>query len=255
MRFHIITIFPGIFDSYFNESIIKRAQEKEKIEIKIYNLRDWTTDKHKTVDDTPYGGGAGMVMKVDVLYKAIQDIRKKIQETRNKKQTNTKSQIINFKHEIRAASCELRIILTSAKGKKWNQTEAQKHIDLSDIIIICGRYEGVDERILNFVDEEISIGDYVLTGGEIPAMAIVDSITRLIPGVLGNPESIIDESHSPVQNSKFKIQNSNLEYPQYTRPEIFIDEKGKKYNVPNVLINGNHAEIKKWKDENKKMNT
>lgn len=232
MRFHIITIFPEIFDSYFNESIIKRAQEKNKIKIKIYNLRDWTVDKHKTVDDTPYGGGAGMIMKVDILYHAIQDISKKIQKTKNKKQINSKSQIQNTK-----------TILLSAKGKTWNQPMVRRHTKYDDIILICGRYEGVDERILNFVDEEISIGDYVLTGGEIPTMAIVDSITRLIPGVVGNKMSPIDESHSKL---------GVLEYPQYTRPEIFTDKNNKKYNVPNILKNGNHAKIKKWQEEQKK---
>ncbi len=238
MNFHIITIFPTIFDSYFSESIIKRAQDNKKIKIKIYNLRDWTTDKHKTVDDTPYGGGAGMVMKVDVLYRAIHEISKK---TKNKKQINTKSQIQNTK-----------IILLSAKGKTWTQPMARDYSKLDDIILICGRYEGVDERILNFVDEEISIGDYVLTGGEIPAMAIVDSITRLLPGVLGNPESLKEESFSEKIGNRQSAIGNRLEYPQYTRPEIFIDEKGKKYNVPDVLKSGNHAEIEKWKEKHKK---
>ena len=232
MTFHIITIFPEIFNSYFNESIIKRAQESGKIKIKIHNLRDYTKDKHKTVDDTPYGGGAGMVMKVDVLYKTIQDISNKIQDTRYKIQTNSKSQIQKTK-----------IILLSAKGKTWTQPMARSYSKLDDIILICGRYEGVDERILNFVDEEISIGDYVLTGGEIPAMTIVDSIARLIPGVVGNEMSPLDESHS---------ESGVLEYPQYTRPEIFIDEKGEKYSVPDILKSGNHAEIKKWKEKQKR---
>ena len=220
MTFHIITIFPEIFDSYFNESIIKRALESNKIKIKIHNLRGYTEDKHKTVDDTPYGGGAGMVMKVDVLYKALCALRQQTADSRQQK-----------------------IILLSAKGKTWSQPMAKKHTKYDDIILICGRYEGVDERILNFVDEEISIGDYVLTGGEIPAMAIVDSVTRLIPGVVGNEMSPIDESHSKL---------GVLEYPQYTRPEIFIDKNNKKYNVPNVLKNGNHAEIEKWKEKHKK---
>ncbi|MCK5211683.1 tRNA (guanosine(37)-N1)-methyltransferase TrmD [Candidatus Parcubacteria bacterium] len=246
MRFHIITIFPEIFDSYFNESIIKRAQKKEKIKIKIYNLRDWTTDKHKTVDDTPYGGGAGMIMKVDILYKAITDIKSQIEKTRNKEQ-GTKNKKVSTTHYTPPTT-----MLTSAKGKKWSQSEAQKHLKLSDIIIICGRYEGVDERILNFVDEEISIGDYVLTGGEIPAMAIVDSITRLIPGVLGNPDSIIDESHSTPNDPSCELRAARLEYPQYTRPEVFIDDQNKKHKIPNILLSGNHAEIEKWKEKQKK---
>jgi len=220
MEFKILTIFPNIFDSYFNESIIKRAQDNKLVSIKTHDLRAWTTDKHKTVDDTPYGGGAGMVMKIEPLYKALQALKK--QETRNKKQT--------------------RIILLSAKGKRWNQQMAQKYAKLDEIILICGRYEGVDERITKFIDEEISIGDYVLTGGEIGAMAIVDSITRLLPGVLGNAESAAEESHSTP---------GILEYPQYTRPEIF-EADGKKHSVPKILLSGNHAEIKKWRTEKSK---
>lgn len=217
MTFHIITIFPDIFDSYLNESILKRAQEAGQIKIKIHDLRSWTTDKHKTVDDTPYGGGAGMVMKVDVLYRAIQDI---------------KSQITNYK-----------TILLSAKGETWNQQQAKEYSELDNIILICGRYEGVDERVTKFIDEEISIGDYVLTGGEIPAMAIIDSITRLLPGVLGNQASAQDESHSTP---------GVLEYPQYTRPEVFVDEDGKEYKVPKILLSGNHGEIEKWRKKQKK---
>src|SRR5680860_1914261 len=160
MTFHIITIFPNIFDSYFNESILKRALKNNLIDIKIHNLRDYTSDKHKTVDDSPFGGGAGMVMKIEPLYKALKSIKSKV------KSQNTKT------------------ILLSAKGKTWNQKMAKTHSKLDNIILICGRYEGVDERITKFIDEEISIGDYVLTGGEIGAMTIIDSITRLLPGAL-----------------------------------------------------------------------
>ena len=232
MTFNIITIFPKIFNSYFNESIIKRALEKEKIKIKIINLRDFADNKHKTVDDTPYGGGAGMLMKVDVLYKAVSSIKYKVLSKNDKKEKlNTKYLIPNTK-----------IILLSAKGDKWNQQKAKKYSKLKNIILICGRYEGVDERIVNFIDEKISIGDYVLTGGEIGAMAIVDSVARLLPGVLGNESSSKDESHSAP---------GELEYPQYTRPEIFIDNEGREYKVPDVLLSGNHAEIDKWREKNK----
>ena len=217
MTFHIITIFPHIFNSYFSESILGRAQKDGHIKIKTYDLRDWTTDKHKTVDDTPYGGGAGMIMKIDVLYRAIQDIKAKIKNS--------------------------KVILLSAKGKTWNQQSAKDCASLSDIILICGRYEGVDERIINYIDEEISIGDYVLTGGEIPAMVIIDSITRLLPKVLGNEESAKIESHS---------SPGLLEYPQYTRPEVFTDNSGKEYKVPEVLLSGNHAEIEKWRQKKNK---
>ncbi len=219
MNFHIITIFPDIFNSYFNESILKRAQKNKIIKIKTHNLREWTKDKHKTVDDTPYGGGAGMIMKIDILFKALSSIKNKL--SKNKK---------------------TKVILLSAKGKTWNQQMAKKYSKLDNVLLICGRYEGVDERIKKFIDDEISIGDYVLTGGEIPAMTIVDSITRLLPNVLGNKESSINESHSVP---------GVLEYPQYTRPEIF-EANNKKYRVPPVLLSGNHKKIREWRSEKSK---
>ncbi len=220
MTFHIITIFPNMFQSYFNDSIIKRAQDKNFIDIKIYNLRDWTKDNHRTVDDSPYGGGAGMIIKIEPLYNALRDIKKEI--------------LGNSK-----------IFLMSASGKKWTQKLAYSSLEIDDIILICGRYEGVDARIRNFIDGEISIGDYVLTGGEIPAMILIDSVTRLIPGVLGNQESLKDESHS---------NNSKLEYPQYTRPDIF-KINGKEYKVPSVLLSGNHKKIEEWKNNNFTQNS
>jgi tRNA (guanine37-N1)-methyltransferase len=248
MTFHIITIFPEIFSSYFNESIIKRALDAGKIKIKIYDLRDWTTDKHRTVDDAPYGGGAGMIMKVEPLYKALKTL-------------NFQFPIPNFLPSAKALEDRQtisndspnRVILTSAKGKKWSQQKAEEYKKLDNLVIICGRYEGVDERILNFVDEEISIGDYVLTGGEIPAMVMADSISRLIPGVLGNAESLKEESHSiKSENQKPESPNQNLEYPQYTRPEVFIDDNGNEYKVPEILLSGNHAEIEKWRRDQTK---
>ncbi|HLM84054.1 MAG TPA: tRNA (guanosine(37)-N1)-methyltransferase TrmD [Candidatus Bathyarchaeia archaeon] len=209
MNFHIVTIFPKIFDSYFSESIVKRAREKKLVDIKIHNLRDYTTDKHKTVDDTPYGGGAGMVLKVEPIYKCLKSIKAK----------------------------KTRIILFSAKGKRYTQADAKRLGKYDNLIMICGRYEGVDERVAKYlVDEEISIGDFVLTGGEIPAMAVVDSITRLVPGVLGNAESPKDESFS---------KKNYLEYPQYTKPSEFQGWK-----VPEVLLGGNHKEIEKWREKN-----
>lgn len=211
-RFNIITIFPHIFESYFSESIIKRALEKKLININVINLRDFTNDKHKTVDDTPFGGGAGMVMKVGPIFEAIESL---------KPETNSRSYTILF----------------SAKGKKYTQADAARLSRYDNLTLICGRYEGVDERVAqNIADEEISIGDYVLTGGEIPAMAVVDSVARLIPGVLGNEESPKDESHS---------EEGYLEYPQFTRPEDFNDWK-----VPEVLLSGNHKEIEKWRKDN-----
>src|SRR5665648_302662 len=228
MRFDIITIFPGIFDSYFNESILKRAQKSKLVEIKVHNLRDWAHDKHHTTDDTPYGGGAGMVLKVEPVYKAVQDI-------------NLKFKIRNLKL---GSSLRSRTILFSAKGKRYTQEDVRRLAQYENLILICGRYEGVDERVAQYiVDEEISIGDYVLTGGEIPAMVLVDSLARLIPGVLGNEESSQKESHQ---------QDGYLEHPQYTKPEEFFPEEesasgGRGWKVPEVLLSGNHGEIEKWR--------
>jgi tRNA (guanine37-N1)-methyltransferase len=219
MRFKIITIFPDMFRSYFSEGIIRRAADKKIISLQTYDLRDWTHDKHRSVDDTPYGGGAGMVMKIETLYSALQDVKKADKTTKAKR----------------------KIVLLSAKGQTWNQALARRYSKLDEIIFVCGRYEGVDQRIENFIDEEISIGDYVLTGGELGAMTIIDSLTRLLPGALGNEESATDESHS---------QEGVLEYPQYTKPAIFKAGK-KSYAVPDVLLSGNHAEIKKWREKNK----
>jgi tRNA (guanine37-N1)-methyltransferase len=219
MQFSIITIFPNIFDSYFNESIISRAQDENIININTINLRDFTNDKHKTVDDTPYGGGAGMLMKVEPIYKAITSQKSKVKSQKSK------------------------TILLSAKGKKWNQSTAREYSKLDNVTMICGRYEGVDERVNEFIDEEISIGDFVMTGGEIGAMTIVDSITRLLPGSLGNTDSAVSESHSI---------EGELEYPQYTRPEIF-HAAGKDYEVPKILLSGHHENIEKWKKKNKEI--
>lgn len=218
MNFHIITIFPDILSSYTSESIIKRAQNQGIIKIKTYNLRDWTSDKHKTVDDTPYGGGAGMLMKIEPLYQAIHDIKSK-------------------------CDGQTKVFLLSAKGKTWTQQQAKKFTKIDNLILICGRYEGVDERITKFIDGEISIGDYVLTGGEIGALVLLDSITRLLPGALGNNESAISESHT---------EPGQLEYPQYTKPSVF-EADGKKYPIPKILLSGNHAEIEKWRISKSKI--
>ncbi len=220
VSFHILTIFPNIFDSYLKESIMKRAVESEAVRFIVYDLRDWTEDKHRTVDDKPYGGGAGMVLMPLPVIRAINDIRKKCGK-------------------------ETRSILFAAKGRQWKQADAMRfsrNQDCKDIIMICGRYEGIDERVRKFVDEEISIGPYVLSGGELAALIVADTIARLLPGVLGNEESAIHESFS---------DGRSREHPQYTRPEAFeID--GKKYQVPKVLLSGNHKEIEKWKQKKAK---
>ncbi len=221
MRFDILTIFPEIFDSYFNTSILKKAQKKKLIKIYTHNLRKWTLDRHQTIDDSPYGGGMGMIFKVEPIFKAVKDLKKK-----------------------KIKKC--RIILFSAKGNRLTQKKA-KHLSKYDqLILICPRYEGADERIAKYIaDEEISIGEYVLTGGELPAMILVDSVSRFVPGVI-KKESLSEES--------FNIKGKG-EYPQYTRPEIFYPNKRNKktaWRVPKVLLSGNHQKIKEWKSKHLK---
>ncbi len=209
MKISIITLFPKMISGFFEESIVKRAVEKNLVEIEIINLRDFAIDDYGTVDDRPYGGGAGMILRVDVIHKAISKIK------------NQKS----------------KIVITSPKGKIFDQKKAQGYSQLDHLIIIAGHYEDVDARILDFVDEEVSMGDFILTGGEIPASAIVDSIVRLIPGVLKKDKATINES--------FNINEKKiLEYPQYTRPEEFMGKK-----VPEVLLKGDHKKIEKWREE------
>lgn len=206
VQFDIITLFPRIFDSALQESIVKRAQQNGLIQINIHNLRDYTSDKHHTADDCPYGGGAGMVMKVEPIVKAIEDIK------------------------IRAEAA--RTILLSPQGKILNQEVSQRLSICKQILLVCGRYEGVDERVHAFVDEEISIGDYILTGGEFAALVVIDSVARLVPGVVGDSASVNEDTFS----------NGLLKYPQYTRPENFQGME-----VPEVLISGNHAKIRMWR--------
>lgn len=234
IKFDIITIFPEIFDSYFDESIVRRAQKKKLIKISIHNLRDFASDARRTVDDKPYGGGPGMVMKVEPIYKAIRFLK-------SKAKTSTSA--------IAAADRKKsKVILFSPKGKKLDQEMAKKLAKLDRLIMICGRYEGVDERVAKHIaDEEISIGDYVLTGGELPAMVLIDAVSRLVPGVI-KPESLKEESFSGLSR----------EYPQYTRPEIFtVPVKIQKtkpgarkkvyWRAPKILLSGNHKKIIEWR--------
>src|SRR3990167_2501126 len=217
MKIDILTIFPQMFAGPFDESMIQRAQEKHLVQIGIHDLRFWAKDKHKSVDDRPYGGGPGMVLRVDVIDRAISQI--KAQKTKTKIQ---------------------RVVLLTPQGQLFKQKTALKLSKLKHLILIAGHYEGVDERVRKYlVDEEISIGDYVLTGGEIPAMVLVDSIVRLVPGVL-NPDSLLEESFLLTTNNQ--LPTTNAEYPQYTRPENY-----KGWKVPEVLLSGNHKEIEKWK--------
>ena len=217
MKFDVLTIFPGIFDSYFAHSLMARAQKLKLIKVAAHDLRKYTTDNHKTVDGRPYGGGVGMVMRADVVFKALQALKKKpLTPTLSRKGRGGKT----------------RVLLMTPQGQPFTQKIAKRLAKYTRLIILSGRYEGYDERIRQMADEEISIGDYVMTGGEIPAMVIVDTVARLVPGVVGKAQSLVDESFS----------ENLLEYPQYTRPENF---RGRK--APKVLLSGNHAAIAKWR--------
>lgn len=216
MKITILSLFPQMFTGPLSESIVKRASEKKLIDIQLVNIRDFAGDKHHTTDQPPYGGGPGMVMMVEPIAKALETIP-------NTKQTSIKK----------------KVVLLSAKGALFTQKKAKEYAALDELVLICGHYEGVDERVAeHLIDEEIRIGDYVLTGGEIPAMVLTDSVIRLLPGVLGDDTSSHDESHSEV---------GSLEYPQYTRPE---DYNG--WKVPDVLLSGNHADIDSWRKNQKK---
>lgn len=207
MFFDILTLFPEMFTGPFDESIIKRAREKGIIEINLINIRDYTTDKHKTADDAPYGGGAGMVMKVEPIYRAWQDLQK--------------------------GRGDVPVIMMSPQGRRLDQEIVKELSQEEGLILLCGHYEGIDERVRELiVTDEISIGDYVLTGGELAAMVLVDAVARMLPGVLGDEDSKIEDS----------FYNGLLDYPDYTRPREFMGLK-----VPEVLLSGNHGEIEKWR--------
>jgi len=220
-----------MINGFLNESILKRAQEKKLVDIEIVNIRDFAIDSYGTVDNKPYGGGVGMVLRIEPLYKAIQFAKSKFQNPNPKQISKSKLQI------------KQKIILTSAKGKTYNQTIAKNYSTLDHLIIIAGHYEGVDQRILDYVDEEISVGDYVLTGGELPACIIADSVTRLVKGVLKHNEATENESFSKALDKPTTL----LEYPQYTRPKEF---RGKK--VPEILLSGDHKKVNEWR-QNKSL--
>lgn len=216
MKVSIITLFPEMFPAVLNTSIIGRAQKKGLLEVEYTNLRDFGEGVHQIVDDRPFGGGVGMVLKPDILAKAV-------------KETCSKEQVADSTFDTRKP----HVILTSASGSKFTQETAKKLSKIDHLVIIAGHYEGVDQRFIDhYVDEELSIGDYVLTGGELPAMILIDAAVRLIPGVLEKEEAVQHES----------FENNLLEYPQYTRPSVFEETA-----VPEVLTSGNHAEIEKWR--------
>jgi tRNA (guanine37-N1)-methyltransferase len=207
-RFDILTIFPEAVNGYLETSILGRAQREKYIETRTWDIRSFATDKHRTVDDTPYGGGAGMVMKIEPIDRALEAVKKNT--------PNTKT------------------VVLSARGEQFTQEKAAEYADLDQLILICGRYEGIDQRVVDHLaDEELSVGPYVLAGGELAAMVVTEATARLIPGVLGNIESLREESHAVP---------GVIEAPQYTKPEAY-----KGWPVPPVLLSGNHEEIKKWR--------
>ena len=220
MRFDIVTIFPDIFESYFSESLIKKAMDNDLIEINIHDLREYSENKWGDVDGKPYGGGRGMVMKVEPIYKAVKNVRLKNKNS--------------------------KVILFTPRGGDYTQKKATEYSKLDQLIMICGRYEGVDERVrAHIVDEAVSIGDYVLIGGEIPAMAVVESVSRLVPGVVGiDNDGFLDE----------RVRGEGMiEYPQYSRPEVFETDEGDKWKVPDVLLSGHHKNIKNWREDEGKI--
>ncbi len=221
MRFDIFTILPEVFTPYLESSILQRARQRELIDIRIYNIRDYTHDKHHTTDDTPYGGGGGMVMKPEPIFEAMESVLGPLPASRQ--------------------LTPVPVILLTPQGRVFTQRVAEELTRYERIALICGRYEGVDERIRDhLVTDEISIGDYVLTGGELPALVIVDALSRLIPGVLGDPDGAQDDSHSM----------GLLEYPHYTRPPVF-----RGWSVPEVLLSGDHGKIERWRREQALLRT
>lgn len=233
MKIDILTLFPEICRAPLSESMMKRAQENNVLQLRIHNLRDWATDKHRIVDDAPFGGGQGMVMKPEPIFAAVEDLKQKT--------PNAQHPTPNAESKIETQNS--KIILMSPAGHRFDQQMARKLSNESHLIVICGHYEGVDHRVIeHLVDLEISIGDYVLTNGAIAATVLVDAVVRLLPGVLGHEQSAIDDSFSPAA--------AGLEGPHYTRPADF-----RGWKVPDVLLSGNHAEIEKWRKEEAKKRT
>lgn len=217
MRFDVVTIFPGFFAGFFEHGIVRRALAEELVSVSVHDLRAYTHDRHRTVDDRPFGGGEGMVLKPQPVFEAVESIFP---------QRDPRKQ---------------RVVLLSAQGPLFNQRAARRLLEFEELLLICGRYEGVDERVSqHLADEEISIGDYVLSGGELAAAVVVDTVARLIPGVLGNPDSSVQESFA--DSGEDGPDAGILDCPHYTRPAVF-----RGWSVPEVLLGGNHAEIRKWR--------
>jgi tRNA (guanine37-N1)-methyltransferase len=237
MIFDILTICPNVIEPYFQEGIIKRAQKKKLMKINIHNIRDYAEDKHSTVDDTPYGGGPGMVLKIKPIFECIKKIfvsgriSQRAEKIKNQK--------------------KCKIILLSPRGKIFNQKMAKKWSRLDRLILISGRYEGVDERVADHIaDEIVSIGDYILMGGELAAMAIVETTSRLIPGVIGDADKWLNKKSANTRKKEIKNRVMGFtEFPQYTKPEIFSPDGKNEWKVPPVLISGNHAKINEWREK------
>jgi tRNA (guanine37-N1)-methyltransferase len=232
MRIDILTLFPEVCRAPLNESMMKRAQENGALELRIHNLRDWTTDKHHVVDDAPFGGGQGMVMKPEPVFSAVEELRGEEGKT-----SNVQSRRAGPNAELQRS----KVILMSPAGRRFDQQMAKELSGESHLIVICGHYEGIDHRVIeHLVDAEISIGDYVLTNGAIAAVVVIDAVVRLLPGVLGHEQSAVDDSFS----------GGLLEGPQYTRPSEF-----RGWKVPDVLLSGNHAAIAAWRKEQARERT
>jgi tRNA (guanine37-N1)-methyltransferase len=212
MTFDIVTIFPAMIEGALRVGVLGRAIEQGRLDVKVRDLRDFTSDRHRVVDDTPYGGGPGMVLKAEPIFRALDAIERE-----------------------RGAGL---VILTSPEGVPFTQREAQRLSDVAHLVLLCGRYEGVDERVRARVDEEISIGDYVVSGGELPALVVLDAVARFVPGVVGDERSVSEDSFS----------RGLLDFPQYTRPVELAGPGGEPLRVPDVLMSGNHGEIRRWRD-------
>ncbi len=221
MKFQILTLFPNLIKSYFEDSILKKAQDNDLIDIELLNWRDLTEDKHNRVDDKPFSGGAGMLLMVEPLYKQLKEIK-----------------AINHDEKT-------RVIMMTPEGKQFDHAKAKQLAnDYDRLVILCGRYEGFDARVEEFIDEKISIGPYVLAGGELPAAIVTEAVARQLPEVLGHEEALKDET--------FEHGETVGEYPQYTRPEVFMTEEGKELKTPEILLSGDHAKIEEWKKKNRR---
>ncbi len=269
MQFNILTLFPDLIHNYCEDSILGRAQKTGSIQVRTHNFREFSLDKHHSVDDKPFGGGPGMILQVEPIYRCLEAIGA-LSLRGAKRRSNPKNQEIvalSANSRIARNDKKIKIIIMDPDGKKFDQAMAQKFSKLDNLVIVCGRYEGFDERIYKFVDEKISVGDYVLAGGELPALAITEATARLVDGVLGNKESLIEETFNSVisvgdvipakagiqqnkidsrlhGNDKTASKNDKIskEYPQYTRPENFMDQK-----VPKILLSGDHKKIGEWR--------